>query len=286
MMQFQLARRAVMAAMAFAVVCLCCVPDDVQAQRRRNRQSRRVTNPVRTQRAPRPTPPVSTQNLPDPAVVSTSEESAAESVNPQNRATTSRTTRANRTSENDSETLRRTVNELSGQVTKLSEDLGQMREQQRALVNLERLTRAEQRAESLRSQLRDVTDKEFALQERAAQIEDELRSENIERRAALIGTLRPAELREQIQRTLERERERVRAQVQLLTTSRTRLEGAVGSADTEVERIRALIDADDRAASERSARAGSTIEETPVSSSPATPSTATQPTNEPDNPPQ
>jgi hypothetical protein len=161
-----------------------------------------------------------------------------------------------------------------------------MREQQRALVNLERLTRAEQRAESLRSQLRDVTDKEFALQERAAQIEDELRPENIGRRAALTGTLRPEELREQIQRSLERERERVRAQVQLLTTSRTRLEGAVGSADTEVERIRALIDADDRAASEQSTRGGSTIEETPVSSSPATPSTATQPPNEPDNPPQ
>ncbi len=286
MMQFQLARRAVMAALVFAVVCLCCVPDDVQAQRRRNRQSRRVTNPVRTQRAPLPTPPASTQNLPDPTVVSTSEEAMAETGSSGNRATPSRSPRANRTSENDSDTLRRTVNQLSGQVTKLSEDLGQMREQQRALVNLERLTRAEQRAESLRSQLRDVTDKEFALQERAAQIEDELRSENIERRVALVGTLRPAELREQIQRTLERERERVRAQVQLLTTSRTRLEGAVASADTEVERIRALIDADDRATSERSARAGSAIEETPVSSSPATPSTATQPTNEPDNPPQ
>ena len=277
-MKVKLARRASALMLILVVMSLWCGPD-AAAQRRRNRAPRRVTNPVRT-------PSASAQNLPDPSVVSTSEESMTESRSSGIRTTSSQSPRATRPPANDSETLRRTVNQLSGQVTKLSEDLGQMREQQRSLVNLERLTRAEQRAESLRSQFRDVTDKEFALQERAAQIEDELRPENIGRRAALTGTLRPDELREQIQRTLERERERVRAQLQLLATSRTRLEGAVASADTEVERIRTLIDADDRAASERSAKAGNAGEETPPSSPPVSPSTATTPTNEPDNPPQ
>lgn len=280
-MQSQLHRRVMSAMLAVAIVGLWCAPD-AGAQRQRNRQSRRVTNPVRGQRAPLPTPSTSTQNLPDPAVVSTADEAAAESGTSSGRATPTNSSRAVRAQESDPAALRRTVNQLSTQVTKLSDDLSQMREQQRSLINLERLTRAEQRAESLRTQLRDVTDKEFALQERAAQIEEDVKPESIERRAALTGTLRPAELREQIQRSLERERERVRAQLQLLATSRTRLEGAVTSADTEVERIRALIDADDRATAERSAKAANAGDETAPSST----STATTPTNEPDNPPR
>src|SRR5262245_40802479 len=43
--------------------------------------------------------------------------------------------------------LRKTITDLSGQVNKLADKLSQMEEQQRALVDIERLSRAEQRAE-------------------------------------------------------------------------------------------------------------------------------------------
>src|SRR3712207_7798680 len=49
---------------------------------------------------------------------------------------------------------------------------------QRAMFDLERLTRAEQRAEDLRRQLREITDKEFQLQERIAEIDYERSEEH------------------------------------------------------------------------------------------------------------
>src|ERR687889_435937 len=113
-----------------------------------------------------------------------------------------------------------------------------MKADQRAMYDLERLTRAEQRAEQLRTQLREVSDKEFQLQERLAEIEYESTPDAIQRRSALIGSLNPSAVRDAIAQQLERERTRIRKQLELLGTSRARLETAVGTADAEVERLR------------------------------------------------
>lgn len=227
--------------------CVCLVPG-ATAQRRRTRPSRRVTHPVR-QQAPVPVPSRQAGTS-EPTLVSTADEgSSGEEAQP--RRTSSRARRAPAPeTEADPEKveLRRTVTRLTTQVNRLTEDLSQIRADQRSMVELERLTRAEQRAESLRAQLRDVTDKEFALQERAAQIEDQLDPGAIERQAALVGTLNPSAVRDQIRRGLERERDRVRTQLEMLGQSRTRLEAAITSADAEVEHLRQRLDAADATA--------------------------------------
>ncbi|MDQ3256855.1 MAG: hypothetical protein M3R15_23675 [Acidobacteriota bacterium] len=275
-------RRTVLMLFALFIALSFNLPDTSAQARRRKRPSRRITNPVRPQQATStvPVPAVPSSGAPtstDPTVVSTADESGIGTDNPTSQTTSVRGRRRTPEPEN----LRRTVDSLSAQVTSLSESLIQMREQQRALVNLERLTRAEQRAESLRTQLRDVTDKEFALQERTAQVEDDIQPEAIERRAALTGSLRPADLRDQIRRTFERERERLRAQLQLLATSRARLETAVANADTEVERIRALIDADERTQTDRNTNQTATGEVNPAAPPPATSTTIPPPNREP-----
>ena len=78
----------------------------------------------------------------DPQILSTADQSTG---------TTSRSSARPRSSptpapETEQEQLRRTISDLSGQVNKLSDKLGQMEEHQRSLVDLERLSRAEQRA--------------------------------------------------------------------------------------------------------------------------------------------
>lgn len=244
-------------ALLFAVTVLT----DARPQRQPGRPSRRATNPA-SQRTvlPAPTP------LPaEPSVISTAEDAAARDEAegpPPRRTTTRRTTRRaaqeEAARETEQEALRNTVNKLTQTVTKLSDELTELRGEQRILVDLERLTRAEQRAEGLRTQLRDVTDKEFALQDRLAQIDQEMDSGAIERRAALIGSLNPSSVREQIRLSLERERERITRQLEMLATSRTRLEPAVASADQEVERIRARIDAAERQQTEADANANAT----------------------------
>jgi chromosome segregation ATPase len=142
--------------------------------------------------------------------------------------------------------MRRTVNRLSKQVDQLSTKLSQIEGQQRALVDLERLSRAEQRAEAFRAQLRDVYAKEAELQARLEQIEYDIKPESIERSTAFYGTTRPDEARETRRRQLESERTRLQSQLNLMTTSRTRLESAIALADTEVERLRARLDAADQ----------------------------------------
>src|SRR6185312_6235329 len=92
---------------------------------------------------------------------------------------------------------------------------------------------APQTAETLRSQLLEVQFRQTELQARAQQLDEDLKPENIERYFAGVGSTRPEELREQRRRQLTIERNGVRAQLDLLATSRTRLESAIQAADTQ-----------------------------------------------------
>ncbi|HEX7174585.1 MAG TPA: hypothetical protein VF240_04805 [Pyrinomonadaceae bacterium] len=248
-------------------------------QQRGRRPSRRATAPARARGdvLPAPTP------LPaEPSVISTAEDVAAQDDDTPPRRRNSRTTRRAAAQEADEqqrreEEMRNSVNRLTQTVTRLSDELTAMKGEQRVLVDLERLTRAEQRAESLRSQLRDVTDKEFVLQDRLAQITAELDPGAIERRSLLIGSLNPANVREQIRLSLEREKERVSRQLELLNTSRVRLESAVAAAEQDAERIKARIDAIEQQQTDANAAGNQTTitqpapTPTPTSNPPAEP---------------
>lgn len=232
----------------------CCVMD-ANAQTRRRKRSRRVTNPiVSSTPVAQPSTPQPAAN--DPQIISTAEDQsndasvgATDSTSANGAGTTDarRTTRArgsnNAASESDQEAMRRTVNRLSTQVNRLSDKLSQMEEQQRTLVNMERLSRAEQRAENLRAQLRDVQAREADLQARAEQLDYALLPENLDNSLAGFGSTRPEQLREQRRRQLESERTRVRAQLQQLADSRAHLETAIANADAEADKIRQLMDA-------------------------------------------
>jgi chromosome segregation ATPase len=269
-MKLQSARRFGAALLALLLVALLVL--DAFAQQRRTRPSRRTTNPVRPRAvAPAPTPLPSGAETSEPTLVHSAEDVAAqEDETPVRRKTTRR---AAREQEQPSETeeLRKTVTTLSQTVTKLSDELTSLKGEQRTLVDLERLTRAEQRAESLRAQLRDVTDKEFTFQDRLAQIEQELQPDAIERRSALIGSLNPSAVREQIRLSLERERDRIQRQLEMLAQSHARLDTAVASADQEVERIRARIDAAEQQSNEVNAGAGQASQPAPTPNPPGEP---------------
>jgi DNA repair exonuclease SbcCD ATPase subunit len=137
--------------------------------------------------------------------------------------------------------MQKTINALSNQVDRLNDKLTQMQQNDRTLIDMERLTRAEQRAESLRSQQVDVEGKLADLQSKLDQIEYQLRPENIDR-AAGYGTVHPEEARDARRRQLENERARVQAQIRILETSRVRLETALRTADEEVDSLRRKIE--------------------------------------------
>ncbi len=239
-MRSQFARRLTFALAVLLVVGLCF--DEAGAQRKRTRRSRRATRPVVVTTQPIVTPTPSTA---DPQIISTAEQQAIEEeagVAPTTPARRSTRRRAATPAEEDEDTVRRTVNDLSTQVTKLSEKLSQMEQQQRTLVDLERLSRAEQRAEGLGAQLASAQEKETNLTARLEQIEFDLRPENIERVAAPYGSTRPEDAREARRRGLETEKNLLRAQLDTIRANRLRLESAIVTADAEVERLRKRIE--------------------------------------------
>ena len=90
---------------------------------------------------------------------------------------------------------------------------------------------AAETVDKIKLELLDLQAKEDELKARAAQLEEALKPENIERSLAGVGSTRPEELRELRRKQLTIERDSVLAQLKILETSRTRLETALAQAE-------------------------------------------------------
>lgn len=90
---------------------------------------------------------------------------------------------------------------------------------------------AAEAAADLRARLVEVQAREADGHLRLNQLDEALQPDNIARSVAGFGSTRPEELREQRRRELTIERDGVRRQLDLLATSRTRLESAIQVAD-------------------------------------------------------
>jgi len=95
---------------------------------------------------------------------------------------------------------------------------------------------ATDRSARLRAELADSQARANELETRLAQINEDIKPENIERSLAGVGSTRPEELRETRRRQLDIQRKGIQTQLDSLATARTRLESAIVSADAEVYR--------------------------------------------------
>lgn len=116
--------------------------------------------------------------------------------------------------------------------------------QKRLLLNLDILTRAEQRAESLRKQLFELIEKENTIKTKLETIDYDARPEMIERQVALVGSLRPEELREAKRKNLEAEKRNLSNLLIEIQNTRSNLEANVQKADQMVEKIRTVLEKD------------------------------------------
>jgi hypothetical protein len=234
-----------MAVLALLLSALMWGAFEAQSQQTRSRRpSRRVTNPARTTTGNTAAPPTAAAT-PDyePRVISTAEEQAAQ----EGRAPTTTTgggrrARPRSTPAPESDETMRTMQTLLDEFGKLNRKVDDLEKERRVDLIQERLTRAEQRAEGLQTQLRDVLEKEAALQAQMDRVNEQMRPESIERQAALTGTFRPDELRDTIRRQLDAEKRRIQTQLDVLQNSRTRLETALSNADQQVARLRTQLD--------------------------------------------
>jgi chromosome segregation ATPase len=226
------------------VLLLCLFLTDSSAQTRK--RTRRTSRPVVTNP---PITPADGDQTGEAKVVSTADETTADTEQqPQDTQTseTKKATSTKKTSPNGDEQMQRTINSLSNQVERLTEKLSEMQDDDKQLLDMERLTRAEQRAENLRAQLIDAESKLADLQSKLEQIDYSLKPENIDRATATYGSTRPEEIRDTRRRQLENEKSRVEAQIRILETSKARLESSLVLADNEVDRLRRKMEMRDQ----------------------------------------
>ena len=114
--------------------------------------------------------------------------------------------------------------------------------QRRIALNLDILTKSEQRAEGLRKQLFEMIEKESNIRGRIDQIDNDMRPETLERSLAIVGSLRPEELRAQKRRSLELEKRNQEALLIEVQKNRTNIEQSLQRADALVEKLRVRIE--------------------------------------------
>ena len=147
---------------------------------------------------------------------------------------------------NEIDLLRKSLQTLNLRLREISERLSapdskpsvSNDKQNRIAPTLELLARAEERAGILRKQLIESIERETTYKSRLAQMDEEVRPENVERSLSGVGTTRTAEIREVRRRSLEIEKKGLESLLTLNTQSRARLEEDVRQADSQVSRIR------------------------------------------------
>src|SRR4030095_1556575 len=214
------------------------VSAEAQTRKKRVKRARpTVKRPVITNPTITPAGETAESSSSDPTIIS----SAAK--NPDGERTEQGQPRKTKTKpgSSESEDMQQTINSLSNQVNRLNDRLTSMQEDDRYLLYIARLPRAEQRAEQLRSQQIDTQSKIADLQSRLDQVEYMLKPENIDRATQGYGTVHPEEARDTRRRQLENEKGRLQAQLSILENSRVRLESAIATADSEVDLLRARL---------------------------------------------
>jgi hypothetical protein len=136
------------------------------------------------------------------------------------------------------------IKELNERIKKL--EGGQKKDndekQKRMLLNLDILTRAEQRSESLRKQLFEMIEKENTVKARLDQIEFDIRPEAIERTLQMAGSMKPEEVRDSKRKSLDAERRNLQALLAEIQNTRSNINLSYQKADQMVEKLRIKLE--------------------------------------------
>jgi uncharacterized protein YhaN len=216
------------------LVLVCGLSLDISAQKKKKKKA--------VQPLPMPTP-VQTAPSSEPAVVGRATDYAdLEDYLPKTATTPPASDPATADNQNNTQVSSPAIEELSRQVRDLTGRIDSMDAKQKLLLDLEVLSRAEQRSENLRQQLMNSNDKESAIKGRLIELEGEMTPQGIERKAAFIGSLRPEEVRENIRKGLQAEKDRITSQLTQLQTSRAALETSLQNSDALVEKLRVKLE--------------------------------------------
>ncbi len=180
----------------------------------------------------------------EPLIISRADEFPDENrilVQPQQTAAPVETKEETSEKANPNENL---INELSARIKTLesSQKNDYDEKQKRLLLNLDILTRAEQRSETLRRQLFELIEKENQINVKLDQIANDSRAEVIDRSVAFAGTLRPEDLRDARRKSLDSEKKNLQSLLTEIQNTKSALELNVQKSDVLVEKLRTKLE--------------------------------------------
>jgi len=235
MMQFLNARNTITTLLMLAFA-LFAVGLEADAQTTKRKKRARRANVAAT------VPPVST----DPATVVSRaddyQDSTGQIIQPVQMSTSDPSAQGSAATTEDPNTRR--LRDIQSRVKRLESGKSGDDEasQKRLTANLDLLTKAEERAETLRRQRFELIEKQNAIQSRLDQIEIEIRPEMIERSVSSVGSMRPEELRDARKRSLESERRNLQSLLNEVTSARDKLDVNLARAEDLVGRLRDKLD--------------------------------------------
>lgn len=217
----------------FAFLCAAFAVSSGNAQT--TRRTKRTTKTVVT---PTPLPQSN-----DAAIISLANQNDTQNQTNTTQNQTNQSTQTENTTQNTTQETP-SISELNERITQLETKPKETKDekQKRLLMNLDILSRAEQRTETLRKQLFEMIEKQNTIQARLEQIAYDSRPDVIERYAATIGSLRPETVREARKTTLESEKRNLESFFTQISTARAMLEQNVEKADMMVEKLRLKLE--------------------------------------------
>lgn len=207
----------------------------VEGQTKKKKTKKATTQPVVNSTA------LSQQTLPE--IISRADDFSNEN---QTVVTENPTVEQTETADEKIEKVNSSISDLNGRIKSLeSTQKNEYDEKQkRLLLNLDILTRAEQRVEALRKQLFDIIEKQNSAQSRLDQLEYESKPEIVERYSALTGSLKPEAVRDARKQMLDKEKANLQSLLQQIETNRASLEESVRKADFLVLKLRSKLEKD------------------------------------------
>ena len=140
--------------------------------------------------------------------------------------------------DDECEQLRKLVPQLRTEVARLRADVAKLEKYRQVDYLRDQLVKEEQRIEALQRELIDMGAKEMPLQARLDEIDAQLRPDRIEQSLAGVGSTKPEEQREAIQRQLSNEKRRIQTQLDQFRQNRTRIQASITSAEAAIPTIR------------------------------------------------
>ena len=138
----------------------------------------------------------------------------------------------------DIEQLRKTVRQLSAEVSRLKAENAKLEKYRQVDYLREQLLKEEHRVETLQKELADIGVRETSLQNRLDEIEPQLRPDQIEQARAGVGSMRPEEDREAMKQRLTNEKRRIQTQLDQFQQNRVRIQSSINSAEASIITLR------------------------------------------------